>query len=73
MRIKDNTQPVDFVELYLTERIVEVIVRETNRYSERFMEKFPEKADNSFIGQWVLVTTNEMKKFLGLLLLTGIV
>ena len=73
MRIKDNNQPVDFVELYLTERIVEVIVRETNRYSERFMEEFPEKADNSFIGQWVLVTTNEMKKFLGLLLLTGIV
>ena len=37
------------------------------------MEEFPEKADNSFIGQWVPVTTNEMKIFLSLLLLSGIV
>ena len=29
VRIKDNSQPVDFVELYLTETIVEVVVRET--------------------------------------------
>ena len=72
-RIKDNPQSVDFVELYLTETIVEVIVRETNRYAESFMEEFPVKADNSCIGQWVPVTMNEIKKFLGLLLLTGIV
>ena len=51
VRIKDNTQAVDFVELYLTETIVEVIVRETDRYAESFMEEFPEKANNSFIGQ----------------------
>ena len=50
MRIKDNPQPVDFVELYRTETIVEVIVRETNKYAESFMEEFPEKADTSFIG-----------------------
>ena len=37
------------------------------------MEEFPEKADNSFKGQQVPVTTNEMKKFLGLKFLTGIV
>ena len=66
-RIKDNPESVDFVELYLTETIVEVIVRETNRYAESFMEEFLEKADNSFIGQWVPVTVNVMKKFLGLL------
>ena len=37
------------------------------------MEEFPEKAHNSFIGQQVPVTMNEMKKFLGVLLLTGTV
>ena len=42
-------------------------------YAESFMEEFPKKADTSFIGQWVPVTINKMKKFLGLLLLTGIV
>lgn len=47
MRTKDNPQPVEFFELYLTEAIVEVIVRETNIYAESFMEEFPEKADNS--------------------------
>ena len=73
LRIKDNSQPVDFAELYLTETIVEVIVRETNRCAESFMKEFPEKADNSFVGQWVPVTMNEMKKFLGLLLLTDFV
>ena len=73
MRIKDNLQPVEFVELYLTGTIVEVIGRESNRYTESFMEEFSEKVDNSPIGQWVPVTMNEMKKFLGLLLLTGIV
>ena len=73
MRLKDNLQPVEFVELYLTGTIVEVIGRESNRYTESFMEEFSEKVDNSPIGQWVPVTMNEMKKFLGLLLLTGIV
>ena len=73
VRIKNNPQPVGFVELHLIETIVEVIVRETNRYAESFMEEFPVKADNSCIGQWVPVTMNEIKKFLGLLLLTGIV
>ena len=53
------------LKLYLTETIVEVIVRETNRYAESFMEESPEKADNSFIGQWVPVTMNEMKKICG--------
>ena len=73
VRIKDNPQPIGFAELYLIETIVEVIVRETNRYAVNFREESPEKADNSFIGQWVPVTVNEMKIFLGLLLLTGIV
>ena len=73
VRITDNPQAVHIVEFYLTETIVVVIVTETNRYTESSMEEFPEKADNSLIGQWVPVTMNEMKKFLGLLLLTGIV
>ena len=47
VRTKDNPQPVEFFELYLTEAIVEVIVRETNIHAESFMEEFPEKADNS--------------------------
>ena len=47
MRTKDNPQPVEFFELYLTEAIVEAIVRETNIYAESFMEEFPEKAGNS--------------------------
>ena len=47
VRTKDNPQPVEFFELYLTEAIVEVTVRETNIYAESFMEEFPEKADNS--------------------------
>ena len=72
VRIKDNPQP-DFVELYLTETVVVVTVREANGYVESFMEEFPEKADNSFKGQRVPVTTKGKKKFLGLLLLTGTV
>ena len=47
VRTKDNPQQVEFFELYLTEAIVEVIVRETNIYAESFVEEFPEKADNS--------------------------
>ena len=72
VRIKDNPQQIDFVELYFTEILLQLIVTEAIRYAEQYIEVNPEKADTSYVGKWNPVTSSGMRLFLGLLLLTGI-
>ena len=63
-----------YVELYLTDAIMTLIVDETNRFAEQYLlEKSVTDPDNSYLGQWTPVTIPEMKKFIGTLLLMGIV
>ena len=51
-----------------------LIVDETNRFAEQYLlEKSVTDPDNSYLGQWTPVTIPEMKKFIGTLLLMGIV
>ena len=37
VRIKDNPQPNDFVELYFTETLLQLIVTETKRYESNML------------------------------------
>ena len=51
-----------------------MIVDETNCFAEQYLlEKSVTDLDNSYLGQWTPVTIPEMKKFIGTLLLMGIV
>ena len=68
-----NPSPLDFVELYLTSNIIELLVIETNHYAQDFLDKNPNKASNEYVGVWEPVTVLEIKKFLALVLLMGII
>lgn len=64
---------LDYVELYLTDRIIDNIVTETHGYAECFLVNTKEKRNKSLLGRWELVTPNEIKSFLRVLLLIGII
>lgn len=64
---------LDYVELYLTDRIIDNIVTETHRYAECFLVNVKEKRNKSLLGRWEPVTPNEIKSFLGVSLLIGII
>ena len=73
IRMRQGATELDYVELYLTDQIIGNIVTETNRYAECFLTSTQQKRNNSFLSRWEPVTTNEIKTFLGVLLLMGIV
>ena len=64
---------LDYVELFLNDRIIDNIVTETHRYAECFLVNVKEKRNKSLLGRWELVTPNEIKSFLRVLLLIGII
>ena len=70
VRMKENATPLDYIELYLTDEIMELLVTETNRYAKQFIVG---KEKNTYLHQWTNVTVNEMKQFIGILILMGIV
>ena len=64
---------LDYVELYLTDQIIDSIVTEKHRYAECFLVNAKEKRNKSLLGRWEPVTPNEIKSFLGVSLLIGII
>ena len=50
--MKNISEPVDFIELNLNDRIIQLIVDETNQYATYHMTGNPEQANNSFVGMW---------------------
>lgn len=74
VRMQNNkTNPIDFVNLYLTDDMYELIVRETNRYARQHIEDNPQLENDSYTGLWKDVTVIEIKKFIGVILLMGII
>ena len=64
---------LDYVELFLNDRIIDNIVTETHRYAECFLVNVKEQRNKSLLGRWELVTPTEIKSFLRVLLLIGII
>lgn len=73
VRINENANVLDYVELYLTENILTHIVNETNRYAKQYFDENPEQSENSYLSKWHDTDIIEMKKFFGLVILMGIV
>ena len=69
-----NPTPLDYFRLYFTDRVLDLIVTETNRYAEQYIQQ---EGDNlrrySIIHQWVPTHKDEICALLGLLALMGIV
>ena len=73
-RMDANSSVIDFVQLYLTDELFNLLVTETNRYAEQFLTAVDETTHgNSYVGKWENVTVAEMKKFIGIVLLMGII
>jgi hypothetical protein len=70
----DNPNEWDFLNLYLTDEILEVIVRETNLYAEQFQNDNSETIKQfSNVKNWEGTNINEIKTYLAMVVLMGIV
>ena len=63
-RMKEDSTCLDFLELYLTDEIMTLIVNETNRYAEQFLAANIISAQNSYLSSWEVTTVPEMKTFI---------
>ena len=70
--MKEDSTCLDFLELYLTDEIMTLIVNETNRYAEQFLAVNIISAQNSYLSLWEATTVPEMKTF-RVILLMGII
>ena len=71
-----SDQPVDFVELILTQELLQDIVTQTNLYAEQEIQKLrlnTGSVPHSRTNAWRPITLPELKIFLGLFFLTGII
>lgn len=66
-----SAEPADFASLYLTDELLTQICHNTNRNAEQTIESTPELSLHSRLRAWKTLEVPELKKFLGLLLLTG--
>ena len=72
-RLPTNSNHLDFVKLYLTDELMNLIVEETNQFANQFLQGENVDPENSYLRQWTPVTVAEMKKFIGILLFMGII
>ncbi|GFV88377.1 piggyBac transposable element-derived protein 4 [Trichonephila clavipes] len=70
--IGDSGDPLEYVNLFLDDEMFSFIVEETNRYAESFFEN-TELTPASRALKWKNANKEEMKRFIRLLLLQGVV
>ncbi|KAG8237378.1 hypothetical protein J437_LFUL013013 [Ladona fulva] len=65
-----------YFELFFDDDLIKIIVTETNRYAEQFLAHEKEtilSLKNLQFHKWVPTTLNEIRVYLGLLMLMGII
>ncbi|KAM5165143.1 piggyBac transposable element-derived protein 4-like [Mantella aurantiaca] len=67
----EHDNPLAYLQLFLTDEVIEKIVTETNRYKEQQSATLYRKF--SRIRKWEPVTKNDIWNFLGLIILQGVV
>ena len=71
--VEDRENPVEYFENYFDEEIIAYLVTETNRFSHQFQKRNREAlSPRSRVRKWYDTSANEMKVFIGLLILQGI-
>ncbi|KAK3732990.1 hypothetical protein RRG08_002596 [Elysia crispata] len=69
----DNFSPADFASLFFTRDFWTLLVEETNRMADQFDEARPQLGNRSIFHGWQPVDIPEMRKFIGIILLSGLV
>jgi hypothetical protein len=70
--LEDTSNPLQYLELFCTPDIVEVIARETNRYAQQFLENTSNLEVRSRSHHWKETDRNEIMKLLAFFLLQGL-
>lgn len=66
--------PTDFYKLFVTEEIIDKMVSETNKYAENYINNSQVNTKpKSRVKAWTPTDPQEMKRFLGLLMVMGLV
>jgi hypothetical protein len=69
----DNTiNPIDCYRHFITDEIIDLIVRETNRYAQQYLQNH-EISRRSILHQWKPTINEEMLKFFGIIIEMGLV
>ena len=70
---EDNTiNPIDCYRHFITDEIIDLMVRETNRYAQQYLQTH-EISRRSKFHQWKPTTNEEMLKFFGIIIEMGLV
>ncbi|XP_048012275.1 piggyBac transposable element-derived protein 4-like isoform X2 [Megalobrama amblycephala] len=69
----ESEQPVDFTELFISDVLLQNIVDQTNLYADQYIQAMDDTSKHARCHAWKPVTVSEMKTFMGLLFLTGII
>ena len=72
INLTGESQPIEFMKLFFTEEIISKFVSETNRYAEQFLRGATLKR-KARAHSWSPTNASEMKQFLGLLFMMGVV
>ena len=70
--MQDNATCLDFIELYVTDDLVSLIVTETNQYADQYLLGNAEKG-NPYLHEWEETNVPEIKIFLGVFLLIVVI
>ena len=70
--LPDDATPLDFVKLYFTEQVIDLVVMQTNHYAEQYIASHV-LPPHSSINRWHPTDRDDMHTFLGLSVLMGIV
>uniref|UniRef100_A0A9J7X5K1 PiggyBac transposable element-derived protein domain-containing protein n=1 Tax=Cyprinus carpio carpio TaxID=630221 RepID=A0A9J7X5K1_CYPCA len=68
-----SEQPVDFTELFISDALIQNIIDQTNLYADQCIQAMDDTSKHARCHAWKPVTVSEMKTFMGLLFLTGII
>lgn len=71
--LPDEPTPMDFINLFLDDKLYNLLITQTNLYAKQHYEATPNLSHHCRASQWYDVTLSEMKKFLALYFLTGVV
>jgi len=65
--------PTQFYQLFLSPELIRHFVVQTNIFADHFIQSHPQLPPHSRVRKWVETDEEEMKKFLALVLLMGII
>ena len=71
--LPDDPTPLDFLDLFLDEAFYEYLTTQTNLYAAQYLQANPNLPPHSRFQKWKDVSVTEMKQFIALYLLTGII